>query len=841
MSERTTIGGVTYESVGSSSSNLLLKCNGTARIQWGSKLIDLVKNGKIAAGDSSSNVSVVTSEADIKTNGIYVLNTEETLQLWVYKDGEKYNLTGTNLYISASNKQDFTAEQRGRALENIGMYYNTLEDVKKSEVKNGLVYVLENSTLYTIKEGIINEFEAKLKTVSVEKEEETGEVINSSIRIAFSIIDDEYLVLENRRITANYDVHVKETAQLGSEGADEMHGYRMYINGDTSILEVDEIKVRHGLPIEDDNHKVTYTELQTLVESSELEPHEWYILTDYLNPWKFGKPVDTFRPLLLRALTTNTFYPTGFLLDDQSITIQYDINYQETVMQYPDNADPVEVTTRGKITWMKDAYNNEANFDFLDYVSSDGSHLTTLHKYNDSSNFLSIFPKGSYNNKITAYDLAYTVIKEGSGQNSDTITTVIDFQFDDSEDALMNMHDNVIECRGLILKPDCSNFYGNILNQVCKLEISADFINNTFGTCYYKPNWEEIESFYDITDYVLIYPVEFTKPMINVKVDAWVDNFIDGDMYNVSIKKLSRTISYAPWRDSSFGDVKHLLPGHSAITNCKFKNITNCIFLESYIQNVICDIDIKCSDDDENIEGYTLEPIGSISLYNTPEKKELYERNGVYYVTEIHDNYFHRGMIMMHSGTVPIPYGWGICNGNTYEFNGVSVQTPDLRNRFIKAVESSEQITSWDNPDLNADKELVLTKAHLPEHNHPHQEHTHTITGTSINIDQSGDLSLSFDQTINTSDVTSTTASAVTSVTSEGITTESGNFVNSVSGSSQENSISKTITGGNHTHTATITEGTISSNTSEETTQTWENKAIKIEPDYYSLIFIMKL
>ena len=42
MSERTTIGGVTYESVGSSSSNLLLKCNGTARIQWGTKLIDLV-------------------------------------------------------------------------------------------------------------------------------------------------------------------------------------------------------------------------------------------------------------------------------------------------------------------------------------------------------------------------------------------------------------------------------------------------------------------------------------------------------------------------------------------------------------------------------------------------------------------------------------------------------------------------------------------------------------------------------------------------------------------------------------------------------------------------------
>ena len=52
MSERTTIGGTVYEAIGSSSSNLLLKCNGTARIQWGSKLIDLIKNGKIASGDS---------------------------------------------------------------------------------------------------------------------------------------------------------------------------------------------------------------------------------------------------------------------------------------------------------------------------------------------------------------------------------------------------------------------------------------------------------------------------------------------------------------------------------------------------------------------------------------------------------------------------------------------------------------------------------------------------------------------------------------------------------------------------------------------------------------------
>jgi hypothetical protein len=53
MNEKVTIGGISYEAVGSKSSNLLLRCNGTARIEWGDKLIDLIKNGKIAVENTS--------------------------------------------------------------------------------------------------------------------------------------------------------------------------------------------------------------------------------------------------------------------------------------------------------------------------------------------------------------------------------------------------------------------------------------------------------------------------------------------------------------------------------------------------------------------------------------------------------------------------------------------------------------------------------------------------------------------------------------------------------------------------------------------------------------------
>jgi hypothetical protein len=48
------------------------------------------------------------------------------------------------------------------------LYYNTLEDVKNAEITQGIVYVLQTKTLYTIQEGIIEE----LKTISKNNLEE---------------------------------------------------------------------------------------------------------------------------------------------------------------------------------------------------------------------------------------------------------------------------------------------------------------------------------------------------------------------------------------------------------------------------------------------------------------------------------------------------------------------------------------------------------------------------------------------------------------------------------------------------------------------------------------------
>lgn len=185
MSERTVIGGVSYETVGSSSSNLLLRCNGTARIQWGSKLIDLIKNGKIVSSENRDFIFEVTSEEDIKKDGIYILNTEteeDTKQeLLIFKNGQKYSLKEMDLYISATNKQEITVEQQKQALENIGILYNTLADVPATQIQNGLAYVLDQHTLYSIKNGILTAYQAEIKTVTVEKQEQSETDINKSL------------------------------------------------------------------------------------------------------------------------------------------------------------------------------------------------------------------------------------------------------------------------------------------------------------------------------------------------------------------------------------------------------------------------------------------------------------------------------------------------------------------------------------------------------------------------------------------------------------------------------------------------------------------------------------
>ena len=1029
MSERTTIGGTVYEAIGSSSSNLLLKCNGTARIQWGGKLIDLIKNGKIASDNSQELIFIVQDESEIKSDGVYVLTAEETNHLLIQKDGNKYDLTGKDLYISASKPQNLTVEQKRQALDNIGMYYNTLEEVQKAGIKNGIVYIIDTKKLYTIKEGIIEEFEATLKTVTVEKENENSDVINGSVKIVLSVLDDEYLILADQRITANYSVHVKDSAQLGSENADKTQGYRLYVDGGTSYLDVDEINVRHGVKV-DQYKELSFDDFRFLLKQESLEPHAWYLINDFQNPWKLVVHDEKFnRPILVRALTNKTLYEKGYLFKDHRITIKYDPFYEESILQkqtIDGVLQEVIIRARGRITWMKDFNNNEANFDFLDYTDHEGNELSTLHyPTDDKTQDKSIFPKYSYNNKILFHNLKGTVIKDG--KIDDTNTVSIDFGFDDSETNTMKMYNNDIECVGIILHPECLDFCNNSIKKVIKLEVGEYFCNNTFEILYGHVNFENIDinnfnnledvnvfssvQFFNRTDKVnciearhcifqneilnsnftniencafrekldLATIEEVKRPnstyiytfnkitnstikliekecmflseiknsfigtisessidttlfencqiqdiikssiygslqntninsiiesslqaqlqdstfrninksyIINTIIECFIKDIndsvlnsnlntttieniessdISGTINNSQFKNLNKAFIYGEIIKSSFENITNNATLHTLISNSTFKNIdnsriieiTNCDFQNIYGSILNASFNNSKFNDLSgcNFDYGLLEQVvsfyhlsGSFNsvehtlLYNSDKRKEIYITYKGVQIISIPDVIFYRGMIIMHSGIEDIPKGWAICDGGTYEFEGVISQTPNLVDRFIKATGDVSKIGEIKNDQLNDDNELLLKKEQLPKH-------THDIATSQFPQYTTSDIEGYTSRYDPRSQFVTTTSGSLSVYVSVSVSVSAGEDSDSDSDSSSD-SITLDGTTINYLGTDARYETVAHYHSidwgsdyfvTENNNKNEEQKPIKLEPHYYSLIFIMKL
>lgn len=930
MSERTTIGGTVYESIGSSSSNLLLKCNGTARIQWGNKLIDLIKNGKIASGNSDTAIYIISDKSEMKSDGIYVINTEFVSELWVIKNGNTYNLTGTDLYISASKKQDITVEQKKQALENIGMYYNTLKDVENSGIQNGIVYVLDNKNLYTIKNGVIEEFEAKVKTVTVEQEEEEGEVINSSFKIVLSVFDEEYLVLENKRILANYPLYIKDTASVCSESATDTTGYRLYMDGNVSCLDVDKITVRQGLP-SNEYIEVTYEQLILNVSNKLLIPSRWYLITDFQNHWKLPVyNIEFNRPILIRALSNCTFYEEGELFKDRRVKIHYDYTYNQLITQIRQSTEvaggsasieEVNVNARGRITWMKDAYGNEANFDFLDYTDANGIEIAKLHKSIEDPDYLdkSIFPKFSYNNILTTYNLYGTVIN----YNQDTEKYVIDdsntvkVEFIINDDTIKNqedaieIHDNQISCHGFTLSEnEVEKFYGNILNNLYKVDVKTDIINSTIEKVYTLKELSESEPtftfdnpIYSKLEYTnLIVPIENTyiQELANSQTSIPLKNNTFGKINKSTFTNSNNAYSI---ENNVFGDIDHSLINNT-ITNSTFKNITyskllktidnsnfdnisgkiengiitytviNSSIQNSTFENIECcnltiqefskvqfrnikNTTIESDDDTLNITNvnwnsnidpfyipFTIDNSNYPLLFDSSKIKETYfikgseSTNDNIQITIIKEQTFFRGMIVMHSGLTSIPEGWALCDGKEYEYDGIKTKTPDLRGKFIKSIQYSDDqninlqdlVGETKNPNLNDKGEIQLKEEYLPKHSHPHDAHTHSLSELTGTIQNSGNLTSTFDDNNYIYSITQETVKIQES--DEGVEVIKTLTVEDQGGSTS---------GSNHTHDITISGGTLSSATSQEVEKQWPNKAFNIEPHYYSLIFIIKL
>lgn len=265
--------GRSYTQAGNSDSDFLIKTKGQVKIQWGSKFIDLIKDGKINV-DSSFIFTVKSADKLGVKDGLYVID-----------DGAVYlkvgdtviNLVGEigTTYVSFLEEQETTSEQKYMALQNVGFIYKDMSSISDHSLKNGIIYIESEEKLYIVKDGSMSEFTIAFPNPFTEqfiiaKSDSSkgallikGHGVNNSVAfenlfiynefgnsyidsagdIYFKIGQEDKLIISNGGVTF---VDPAISSMFKSDGATEASGFRLYNKNGESTLEVDNIIIRKG-------------------------------------------------------------------------------------------------------------------------------------------------------------------------------------------------------------------------------------------------------------------------------------------------------------------------------------------------------------------------------------------------------------------------------------------------------------------------------------------------------------------------------------------------------------------------------------------------------------------
>ena len=253
--------GRTYDEAGSTKSDFVIKTRGKVKIQYGSKFIDLIKDGKINA-----DVKFIYKQDEVGvSDGIYVIGNEDDLKVVLRVGDDQIDLGGSgNSYVSFLVEQEATPEQKYTALRNIGFTYASLADVTAADLKNGIVYVEDEQQLYIIHDGQItsysttsvaefaNPFTSQFVIAKTSSEE--GALVIQGTGIENALMFDTLTIYSDAdsitRVDSTGEVVFSNTVvsnTFQSDGATSDTGFRIYIADDgQSILEVDQVVFRKG-------------------------------------------------------------------------------------------------------------------------------------------------------------------------------------------------------------------------------------------------------------------------------------------------------------------------------------------------------------------------------------------------------------------------------------------------------------------------------------------------------------------------------------------------------------------------------------------------------------------
>lgn len=632
MSAFETLFGRTYNSVGNSNADFIIKTRGQVKVQWGKKFIDIIKDGKLNVNVDFIK-SVATADDIGISNGIYYVT--EDGSIYIVINGSKINILGdiNGTYVSFAAKQSTTPEQRLQASRNIGLRFLNTDEAIAYGIEDGVVFIEESNRWYTVKDGVFTLYPSELespykKQLILSKDDNNegalvinGEGSNNSILLGsgmdkvllYKELGEFYIDCSGNNTVIQIDgnpilsIATDVTTinnnlacdYIASKNADDTSGYKLYYLNGESVLEIDRVIARKASNVTD----ITYSELVTLAEAGELSTATDYRITDFQNEWELtteddvivedvqaedeeGNPlwqdedetipvIETYKnvhPLIVTASNSTTIAKTAKLEDNKEWDIEYDFSYADLITTAETEEGTVELTARGKITKLTDEKGNSCNYDFkhLRFKVTEDGEEKWVYTFRDGENDLSL---------------------------SDTCVG------------------NVLTVNNYEIKSETITVRdGNVVT------LSGSLTNNNFGT---------INS--------------------NMTINGTFNKFtVDGVLENVAFKDLS------------------------SISKVSTLSLTNVVF-NGDVSNTIFHSDISDVDFDETT--YAL-------LYDATKVKDVYFNNDVVSVICIPDiptssSALSKGMIMMFDGNSDIPTGWAVCDGT----NG----TPDLTGNFIKA------------------------------------------------------------------------------------------------------------------------------------------------------------
>lgn len=263
--------GRSYSQAGNSNSDFLIKTKGQVKVQWGSKFIDIIKDGKINV-DSKFIFNVKSFEQIGVKDGFYVVGNSVYLKI----GGEPIPIVGEvgTTYVSFLEEQETSSEQKYTALQNIGFIYKDINSITDLSLKNGIIYVESEEKLYIVKNGELSEFSITFPNPFTEQfviaksnndkgallikgqginnslaferlfiyNEAGNSYVDSNGGIYFRIGKDNKFILNNNKVTFTDPVI---SYMFSSPEATSTSGFKLYLNNGKSVLEVDDLKVRN--------------------------------------------------------------------------------------------------------------------------------------------------------------------------------------------------------------------------------------------------------------------------------------------------------------------------------------------------------------------------------------------------------------------------------------------------------------------------------------------------------------------------------------------------------------------------------------------------------------------